>query len=127
MGQQRDLAFQEDGQSWTFSPGVCVCHLCLSDPELAEYVKRKATDFECDFCARFSKKKPCSIAFDNLMELIAKVVYQYYERAVDVMGWDGEDDKYIGTKYDSSGIVWEDFVISENKCVMQAIIDSLGD
>jgi len=53
------------------------------------------TDFECDFCERISRKKAISIAFDDLTDLIRNVVNQYYEWAVEEMGWDSEEGGYV--------------------------------
>ena len=119
MGHEKDLAIKEEEQGWSLAPGIRVCHWCMSDPELAEYVQSNATDFECDFCDRLGKKKPISIAFDSLMDLINKVVDQYYERAVDVMGWDSAEGGYLGTTYNSHEIVRNSLdPISENERVV---------
>ena len=105
-----------------------VCFRCLSDPELVTFAKNNGTEFECDFCDRVSKTKPSSIAFDALMKVVGDVVSQYYERAVDVMGWDGKEGGYFGTTYDSYDLVRDEFYsISDNEQVIQAIIDSLSD
>jgi hypothetical protein len=128
MGREKDLAIEQDEQGWSFSPGTRVCFRCLADPELVAFAKANSTEFECDFCERISKKHPISIAFDSLMEVVGGVVHQYYERAVDAMGWDGEDDTYVGTTYDSYEIVHDEFYnISDNEQVLQAIVDSLSD
>jgi len=125
MGYAKDREIQQDDQGWRFT-GARVCYRCLSDKELVRFVREHATDFDCDFCDHISRKQPSSLDLDRLMELIGDILRQYYDRAVNAMAWDGEDDQYVGITYDSDDIVRE-LDISENEDVLLAIIDSLGD
>ena len=69
------------------------------------------------------QKKPRSIPFDDLMTVIGDTLRQYYDRAVNALGWEGG---YIGTTYDADDLI-QDLCISENESVLQAIRDALGD
>ena len=127
MGYEKERAIQEDEQGWRFSPGVNVCYRCLSDKDLAGFVRAHATDVNCDFCDR-TTKKPSSVAVDTLMEVIGNVVHQYFDRAVNKLGWDGEEQQYFGTTYDSSDIIRDEFsTISENEALLDHLVDVLGD
>jgi hypothetical protein len=127
MGYEKDRAIQEDEQGWRFSAGMNVCHRCLSDKDLANFVREHATDVDCDFCGR-TTRKPSSVAVDVLMEVIGDVIHQYYDRAVNELGWDGEEQEYVGTTYDSSDIIRDDLgTISENEALLDHLVDVLGD
>src|SRR5215469_672295 len=126
MGYEKDRAIQEDEQGWRFSPGMYVCYRCLSDRELAGFIRDEASNRECDFCNRTSKK-PSSIPFDALMEVIGDIIHQYYDRAVNKLGWDGEDQRYVGKTYDSWDLIHEDLgTISENEAVLDHMVSVLG-
>jgi hypothetical protein len=62
------------------------------------------------------------------MEIVGDGISQYYDRAVNSLAWDGEDQEYVGTTYDSYDLVHDELArISDNEDVLQAIIDALGD
>jgi hypothetical protein len=128
MGREKDLQIEQWEQGWSFSPGVYICHHCLDDPELVQHVKENATGLKCDFCERVPRKHPCSIEFDSLMEIIGSTFNQYYERAVNELGWCSAEGGYLGTTYDSYDIVHDEFSgVSDNDKVLDSIIDALGD
>jgi len=127
VGYAKELALQQEEQGWSFSPGVRICYACLSDKDLSDYVREHATGFDCDFCDRIGKTKPRSIAFDDLMRVIGEILGQYCDRAVNVLRWDGEDQKYFGTTYDSSDLVRYHLEPTDHEPVIKAIIHALDD
>jgi hypothetical protein len=127
MGYEKDRMMQEDEQGWSFRGGN-ICFRCISDRYLKQMVKDQASELDCDFCLRQSRKAPISIPFDAFMEVYAGALFQYYSHAEnEPIAWDSEDREYVGTTYDTWDLVKD--VIgepSDNEKVVQAIIDSLG-
>src|SRR3984957_1070032 len=127
MGYEKDRMIQEGEQGWRFRGGN-ICFRCISDRYLKQMVKDQASEMDCDFCLRQSRKAPISIPFDSFMEVYAVALFQYYSHAEnEPIAWDSEDHEYVGTTYDTWDLVKD--VIgepSENEEFVQAIIDSLG-
>jgi hypothetical protein len=128
MGYEKDRMMQEDEQGWSFHGGN-ICFRCVTDSYLRRMVKDQASEMDCDFCLRQSRKAPISIPFDDFMEVYAGALFQYYSHAEnEPIAWDSEDQQYVGTTYDTWDLVKD--VIgepSDNEEVVEAIIDSLGD
>lgn len=125
-----DLQIEQWEQGWSFSPDVYICHRCVSDPELVQHVKEDATEYKCDFCDRTARKHPISIEFDSLMEIIGSTLTQYFDRAVNELGYCSAEGGYLGTTYDSYDIIHEHSPfceISDNDRVLGAITESLSD
>jgi HEPN superfamily RES-like protein len=128
MGYLKDRMIQEQEQGWSFRDGEDVCFRCLSDRYLRNYVKAEASGFECSFCGRASRKAPSTIPFNSLMEVIGGAIEQYFDQAVNCMGWDGQEGGYQGITYDPYDLVRDEIPTpSENENLLQAIIDSLDD
>src|ERR1700679_302574 len=72
---------------------------------LARHVEESATEFKCDFCDRVSRKNPRSIEFDSFMEIIGSTIEQYYDRAVDELGYCSAEGGYLGTTYVAHDII----------------------
>ncbi len=128
MGYEKDRMIQEDEQGWRFRDGN-VCDRCISDPYLRDMVRSQASELDCIFCGRQSGKKPISIPFNDLMEVIGGAVSQYFDRAANCLGYCSAEGGYLGTTFDSWDLVHDDLIPapSENDEVLKAIVDSLGD
>jgi hypothetical protein len=63
------------------------------------------------------------------MEVYAGAVFQYYSHVENEgMSWDQEDERYVGSTYDTWDLVKDEIgEPSDNEAVVQEIIDSLGD
>src|ERR1700733_14223123 len=128
MSYVKDRLIQEQGQGWRFRDGEDVCFRCLIDPYLRDYVETEAAGFECSFCGRVSRKAPSTIPFNILMEVIGGAIEQYFDQAVNCLGWDGREGGYQGTTYDNYELVRDQIPTpSENEDLLKAIIDSLDD
>src|SRR3989442_8773739 len=100
MGREKDRLIEEDEQGWRFRDGVTVCFRCLADRYLRRMAKDRPTDYECSYCDYRTRKTPCAITFNALMEVIGETIQQYYGSADNEgMGWDSEDHEYVGTTY----------------------------
>lgn len=130
MGRAKELLLEQWEQGWSFSPGVYICHNCLSDPELARYAQEHASSNTCSFCDRVTRQRPISIEFDSLMEIVMSALKQYYDRAVDELGYCSAEGGYLGTTYDSYDIIRDESPfceISENDRVLSRIVECLED
>ncbi len=127
MGYEKDRQIQEWDQGWSFM-GTSICYRCLSDPFLRAMVKDSAREGECSYCERTSRKCPIAIPFDELMEVIAEAIYQYYDHCEnEAIAWDSEDYQYIGTTYQTDELVrFEIPTPSEREDVLDEIVESLG-
>jgi hypothetical protein len=63
------------------------------------------------------------------MQVIGETVWQYYDHAVQCMGWDSGEGGFIGSAtYDSYDILHDHLpTLSEDEHVVQEVIDCLGD
>jgi hypothetical protein len=128
MGYEKNRRIEEDDQGWRYSDKD-ICYRCISEPCLRDLTRSEASEFECSFCGRISRNKPISIPFNRLMQVIGDTVWQYYDHAVQCMGWDSREGGFVGsTTYDSFDIVYEHLPTpSEDEHVLQEVIDCLGD
>jgi hypothetical protein len=125
MGYEKDRMMQEQG--WGFRDGH-ICYRCVTEPYLHEMVRGDASEYDCSFCGKSSRKAPISIPFNDLMEVIGGAISQYFDRAVNCLGYCSAEGGYLGTTYQSYDIVRDEIpTVSENEEVLDAIIDSLGD
>jgi hypothetical protein len=128
MGYEKNRRIEEDDQGWSYSDKD-ICYHCISEPYLRDLARSEASEFECSFCGRISRKKPNSIPFNTLMQVIGETVWQYYDHAVQCMGWDSGEGGFIGSAtYDSYDILHDHLpTLSEDEHVVQEVIDCLGD
>lgn len=128
MGRYKDRLIEEDEQGWSYRDDDNICLRCISDPFLRQMIKDGASEAECTFCGWRRRNGHNSIPFNDFMSTYAGAVFQYYAHAEnESMAWDGEDQEYVGTTYDTWDLVKD--VIgepSDREDVVQAIIDSLG-
>jgi len=92
-------------------------------------VRSQASELDCSFCGRSSRKTAISIPFNDLVEVIGGAISQYFDHAVNCLGYCSAEGGYLGTTYQSYEIVHDDMIPapSENEEVLSAIVDSLGD
>ena len=128
MGYEKDRQIREWDQGWSLTD-TTVCHRCLSDSYLREMAKDNASEHECSYCERVSRKDPIAIPFDELMGVIGEAVFQYYDHCEnEAIAWDREDEQYVGTTYQTYELVhWEIPTPSDREDVLDDIVDSLGD
>ena len=127
MGYEKNRQIEEDDQGWRHSDKD-ICYRCISEPYLRDLARSDASEFECSFCGWVSRKNPNSMPFNRLMEVIGETVWQYYEHAVNCMGWDSREGGYIGsTTYDSWDIVYDLPTLSKDDRVAQEVVDCLSD
>ena len=62
------------------------------------------------------------------MELIASTFRQYFDRAVDKLAWDGEEEQYFGATFDTSEVMFDCLdPFTERTDVMDAVLDLFDD
>jgi hypothetical protein len=44
----------------------CVCARCIEESWLASYIKANASENECDYCGRKSKRRPIAVPLEEL-------------------------------------------------------------
>lgn len=127
MGHMKDRIIQQDEQGWKFRDDLFLCFRCVSDPYLKQMIKEQADEIECSFCGRMSRKVPTCISFNDFMEVYARAIFRYFDHAEnEAIAWDPEDQKYVGTTYDTWDLVRDEFAPTHRENVFNAIIDSLG-
>jgi len=129
MGYEKDRMIQEDDQGWRFSGGMHICWRCLSDPYLRSHVRANSHGFSCDFCERTTRKRPSTVPFDDVMEIIATAIrVRYNDANNETIPWDDEEHCHAGMTYSSYEIVrFEIPTPSEKEEVLRQIIDCLPD
>lgn len=125
VGYWKHRQMEQDDQGWSYSDKF-ICPKCVKDTYLREVVRASVADAPCDFCFGARPRKGAS--FNTLMAAVAQTFYQYFRRAVDHLGWDGEDKDYFGTTYDTWDLVHDQFSdVSDNGAVLKELVDCLGD
>jgi len=129
MGYAKDRLFQQEEQGWDFSDGTHICWRCLTDPYLRRFVKDRVEGYECSFCRLTTRKNPSTVPFDVVMELIANAVQTHFNNAAsETIGWDPEDQTYVGDTFTSSEIIrYEIPCPADRENVLEQIIDCLPD
>ncbi len=113
MGYSKHRLLEQEEQGWSYSDKA-VCPRCVKDAHLKEIVRSAVGKARCDFCngARTQRAAP----FDVLMRAVAATFFEYYRRAVDHLGWDGEEKDYFGTTYDTWNLIHDEFCdVSDNE------------
>lgn len=124
MGHEKERQIQQWDQGWTFMDST-ICYLCLSEPALREFVKERADRTECSFCMRRPRQN-VAVDFNSVMQLIGEAVDQYFSVASDTLAYDDEDDSLIGSTYDTQDVLEDIGWPSDNKAVIQEIVESFG-
>jgi hypothetical protein len=124
MGYEKERQIQQWEQGWSFSDRD-ICYLCLSEPTLREFVKDRADRTNCDFCNR-QHRKNVAVEFNSVMELIGDAIRQYYSIASDTLSYDREDERYMGSTYDTCDVLDDLGWPSDNESVVEEIVDCLG-
>jgi hypothetical protein len=83
-----------------------VCDSCFSDPALITYVKKNATERECDFCGR---KEVVVIAADadDVVGLIMESIGTEWTDPVNELGYDGAEGGYQGQQIEFDQVLYE--------------------
>ncbi|SEI94047.1 RES domain-containing protein [Propionispira arboris] len=79
-----------------------VCHNCVGDYYLKEYINNNGEQSRCNYC---NSNSVC-IPLENLMEAIMNGILQEYEYANDSMGYCGKEGGFIGAEtFDSYDLI----------------------
>jgi hypothetical protein len=98
---------EEWDRSFASLPRDHVCDECIDDEALASLIRDNAAADECDYCGR-SLAEPIAAATDLVMEAIYAGIDTEYERAIDILPWDGAEDGWQGARtWDSDELLWE--------------------
>lgn len=126
MGLAKAQMMREMERGYGSSDQV-VCHNCVGDYYLKEYINNNGEQNTCDYC---SSNSVC-IPLEDLMEAIMKGILQEYEYAKDSMGYCGKEGGFIGAEtWDSYDLVRDevgmelDFQCSE---LYRDVIDLMND
>jgi hypothetical protein len=100
------LADPDDPYAIERAPGFFVCARCFEDDALKELITDSATEMECSYCGRKSRKKPIAAPLDLVVERIRDGFVARYEDAANGVGYEGGE--YIGaTTWDTIDLVEE--------------------
>lgn len=92
MGRAKDMWIEEQERGWA-DPGTFVCDRCVSDPYLADLVRKSAQQRHCEYCGRRARSKNATPAA-NVIAAISTAVHHYYN-----------DPSSAGVPYDGGFIV----------------------
>lgn len=124
MGLAKTLMMEQQEQGWRYSD-YRICPRCLSDEYLRTRIQEQSGAERCSFCL---KSDLGSAPFDDLMNLIASTAHQYFDRAVDTLGWDGEEKTYFGETFDTSEMILDRLdPFTDRIDVMDAVVDLFDD
>lgn len=125
MGYWKERLIEQEEQGWGYSEKA-ICPQCVKDVYLKSVVRAALGNQACDFCDGSRPRR--GALFNVLMKAVASTFFQYYRRAVDHLGWDGEEGGYFGTTYDTWDLVHDELSdISDNEQVLQEVSECFGD
>ena len=124
MGYVKTLMLEQQEQGWEYSD-YRICSRCLCDEHLRTKIQEQSSAEPCSFCM---KSDHGSAPFDDLMGLLSSTAGQYFNRAVDRLPWDGEDQMYLGETLDTSEMILERLdPFSERDNVLDAVVRLFDD
>jgi hypothetical protein len=85
--------------------GYAVCVGCFGDDDIQAFIRSEADSTACDFCGRRSRTRPIAAPLDEVFDFIFEAVEREYDRAVNALGWDGENGGYQGAHWDSRDLL----------------------
>lgn len=99
MGIMKNLQMKYDERGFG-SSDMCVCSNCFSNKIIKEYIMDNGEMGHCDYCDDGEGKESLVLPVDKILEIIMSAIKLKYDRAVDVLSWDGKEGGYLGnTKY----------------------------
>ena len=78
-----------------------MCSRCFGDEEIKAFIESRATAKACDFCRRKSRSREIAAPLDEVVEFMLEAINRDYERAIDALGWDGQEGGFQGSHWDS--------------------------
>ena len=129
MGFAKERLIEQEEQGWYFSDGLDVCWRCVTNGYLRDFVKDNAEGHVCDFCDRTSRRKPSTMPFDDLMEIIADAIQHRYSDVINEgIIYDHEDAHYAGQTFTTDELLfrmvpWP----TEKDKVFDHIVESFAD
>jgi hypothetical protein len=87
--------------------GYAVCAGCFRDDDIQAFIRSNADSNACDFCRRRSRSRLIAAPLDEVFDFMFTAVERDFDRAVNALGWDGEDGGYQGAHWDSQELLEE--------------------
>jgi hypothetical protein len=104
-----------------------VCDECVDDETLASLIRSNAVADTCDYCGR-SSAGPIAAATDLVIEAIYAGINAEYERALDILPWDGAEGGWQGARtWNSNDLLWEVGWPFVNEDFADDVADALGE
>lgn len=101
MGMAKERMIMEMERRYGSSDKV-VCHNCIGEHYLNDYINDNGDQDTCDYCSSNSMCLP----LEELMEIIMNGILQEYEDATDSMHYCGKEGGFIGaTTFDSHDLI----------------------
>lgn len=110
--------------------GYAVCAGCFGDDDIQDFIRSNADANECDFCGRKSHTRPIAAPLDEVFDFMFEAIDREYERAVDALGWDGEEGGYQGSHWDSDELLLDEIGLdlpNDDGRLFDILVECLGD
>ena len=101
-----------------------LCHECIGNKSLKEYIKANGTVSTCDYCGQ--KRK--AVNLDSFMPIIMSGVNFLYSRAVEELPCDSGE--YVGKTYSTEQLIFEelyDEIDAQDERILADIVDIMYD
>ena len=126
MGVMKDRLIREQDQGWRFMDAAFACKECVEEPFLKRWVPQHASEQDCTYCGRSSRKTPLAAPVNDLFAFINEGLRTEYEDAPDWYPYDNEDKTLVGHWSDSAELANELELFSSGN-LRAAFIDAFGD
>lgn len=116
MGYYKDLLIEIDERGYGLSDFL-VCSRCIGDKFLKKYIRNNGIKGKCSCC---NKENIIIAPLSELMRFIVRYIRFYYDKAIDVLPWDSEENEYVGNTIDTYDLVYEDLadILSDSNQVL---------
>jgi hypothetical protein len=121
MGQAKRLMMEHQERGYGASDKI-VCHECVGDNFLKQYIKKNGSIDICNYCGKSVK----SIGLEELMKLIMDGIWSEYEDAIGCMGFNSREGGYIGAKTWNSYDLIHDELCYELKIDNESLLDDIA-
>lgn len=81
--------------------GYFVCERCFGDDTLKALIRDNASQIECHFCGRRSRRRPIAAPLEDVVGAINCAIDREYDSAADNLGWESAEGGYFGKHWDT--------------------------
>lgn len=131
MGLAKEYYMRQQDEGWRSVGDKYVCHHCLSDYAIADFVQSNAVLSECSYCNRRAKN-PNAAAMDRVLSFIAQGFWREYDIPENCLPYDSREGGWMGrTPHDSDDVISDSDIVNWDRPgaekLRQDLVRAFGD